>query len=239
VTKFVNEAPDEPVLISYGLAAPKAPAKDAPPSPRLKVTIGLKTDTDKERVYEFGNPSPDPNFVYARQAGKPAVFTVPRLVYDKFAAPDLRDRHLFRFDVAQVTGLELKGWGKAGKVTELHVVKNKDGEWVTQSPPTPAGFALDPAKVTAFLNTLSRTPVKSYLPGPTTLEQGFSDEKEYLLITVRIKDHPGIAMNLGGPTPDKQAYYGWTSILPQTAPAYTLPAEPFRKYKDGPQAFAR
>ena len=165
VTRFVNEVPDEAALVSYGFVAPKMPAKDALPAPRLKVVVGLKTEADKERIYEFGTPSADPNFVHARHAGKPAVFTVPRLIHDTFATPDLRDRNLFRFEVANVTGVEFKGWGKSGMVTELHVEKNKDGDWTTKSPPTQAGFVLDPAKLNAFLETLSKTPVKSYLPG--------------------------------------------------------------------------
>ena len=70
VTKLVNEAPDEAALVSYGLAPAKMPPKGAPPAPRLKVTIGLKGTDDKERVYEFGNPTTDPNFVYAHRSAR-------------------------------------------------------------------------------------------------------------------------------------------------------------------------
>jgi hypothetical protein len=239
VTRFVNEMPDEAALVSYGFAAPKAPAKDAPPSPRLKVVVGLKSETDKERIYEFGTPTADPNFVHARQAGKAAVFTVPRLVHDTFATPDLRDRQIFHFDVAAVTGVELKGWGKSGKITELHAEKGKDGVWVTKSPPTPAGFVLDPAKLTTFLDLLARTRVKSFVPGTATHQHGFGNEKEYLQIVLKSATGPILALNLGAATPDGQAFFGWTAALPQTAPLYTVEAATFRKYKDGIAAFAR
>jgi hypothetical protein len=239
VTRFVNELPDEAALISYGFNTPKAPAKDAPPSPRLKVVVGLKSEADKERVYEFGTPTADPNFVHARQAGRAAVFTVPRLVHDTFAAPDLRDRHIFHFDIASVTGVELKGWGKSGKVSELHAEKGKDGVWVTKSPPTPAGFELDPAKLTTFLDLLAKTRVKSFVPGTAQPEHGFGNEKEYLQIVLKSATGPILALNLGASTPDGQAYYGWTAALPQSAPLYTVEAATFRKYKDGIAAFAR
>jgi len=239
VTRFVNEAPDEAALVSYGFVTPKARVKDAPPAPRLKVVIGLKTEADKERIYEFGTPTKDPNLVHARQPGKAAVFTLPRLVHDTFAAPDLRDRQIFRFDLASVTGVELKGWGKSGKVTELHAEKNKDGVWVTKSPPTPAGFDLDPAKLTTFLDLLSKTRVKSFVPGAATDEHGFGNEKEYLHITLKSATGPILVINLGAQTPDGQAFYGWTTSLPQTAPLYTVDAATFRKYKDALSAFGR
>lgn len=240
-TKLVNEVPDEAALIGYGLAAAKTPPKDAPPAPRLKVTIGLKDAPvdDHERIYEFGNPTADPGFVYARQVGKTAVFTVPRLVYDKFATPDLRDRHIFHFDVAKVTGVEFKGWGKAGFVAEFHFVKNKDGAWVIQSPPTPASYMLDPAKLTAFLDLLSKTQVKSFVPGQALPEHGFGNEKEYLQITLKGAGGPLLVLTLGSLTPDGQAYYGWTTSLPQTAPLYTVEAAPLKKYKESSGAFAR
>jgi len=241
VTKFVSETPDEAALVGYGLAAAKTPPKDAPPAPRLKVTIGLKDAPvgEQERIYEFGNPTADPGFVYARQAGKAAVFTVPRLVYDKFAAPDLRDRHLFHFDPKQVTTIEFKGWGKAGFVAELQFVKNKDGAWIIQSPPTPASFMLDPAKLGAFLELLSKTKVKSFLTGAERPEYGFGNDKEYLQITLKGAGGPLLAMNLGALAPDGQAYYGKTTAPPQTASLFTVEAAPFKMYKESSGAFAR
>src|SRR5262249_10889949 len=147
--------------------------------------------TDKQREYEFGKETADPNHVYARQVGKAAVFTVPRLVYDKFATPDLRDRTIFRFDPAQVTEIRFRGWGKSGFETILQFEKNKDGVWVIKSPPTPATYMLDPNKVNAFLTTLSKTPVKSILPSKDQLpEHGFADPKHFLEISLTMAKGP-------------------------------------------------
>ena len=136
--------------------------------------------------------------------------------------------------------MEFKGWGKTGSVVEYHFVKNKDGVWVIQSPPTPASFMLDPAKLTAFLELLSKTRAKSFLPGAVALQEyGFGNDKEYLQITLKGASGNLLVLNLGALTADGQAYYGWTTSLPQTAPYYTVEAAPFKKYKEGPGAFAR
>src|SRR5262249_37050412 len=147
------------------------------PAPRLKVVVGLKPDSpDKERVYEFGKDTADPNFVYARVPGKPAVFTLPKHVFDKFATPDLRDRLLFRgVDVARVNKVVLKGWGHLGLGTiELILEKNKDGIWtVTKGP---AGFVVDPAKVNAFVELVARMRAKTLEKGPPADRHGFTGQ---------------------------------------------------------------
>jgi hypothetical protein len=229
VSRFVDETPSPEKLAEYGLA---------PASPRMKVTIGLKTadPADKERVYLFGKETADPNYVYAQQAGRAAVFTVPKLVFDRFAHADLRDRAIFRFDPASIAGIEIKGWGKTGLVFELHAEKNTDGVWV---PSKPKEFALDPAKVNAFLTLLSKTTVKSFVPGPQTPEQGFGNEKEYLHILLKPANGGPIAIQLGNPTPDGQAYYGWTSVLPPGSQVFTVDAAPLKPYKESYGAFAK
>lgn len=229
VTRFVDETPSPEKLAEYGLA---------PNAPRLRVAVGLNTTdpADKERVYLFGKDTADPNYVYAQQAGRAAVFTVPRLVFDRFTTSDLRDRTLFRFDPASITGIEFKGWGKTGVVFTLNVEKNKDGVWVATQPKE---FALDPAKVTAFLDLLTRTRAKAFLPGSPTPEQGFGDPKESLIVTLKTAAGPLIALNLGASADGGTAYYGWTSILPQSAPVFTVEAAPFKTYKESFGAFAR
>ena len=63
-------------------------------------------------------------------------------------------------------------------------------------------------------------------------EQGFGNPKEELVITLKMATGPGIALNLAGQSADGLAYYGWTSILPQTSPIFTVDAALFRPYKD-------
>lgn len=230
VTRFVEETPNTEKLAEYGLV---------PTNPRLKVVVSLKSaDTaDKERVYLFGKETADPSLIYAQQVGRTAVFTVPKLIFDRLANADLRDRAIFRFDPATITGIEIKGWEKLGLPFDLHAEKNKDGIWVATKPDK---FALDPTKLTNFINLLSKTRVKSFIPGVQGPEHGFGDkEKEYLHILLKRINEPPIAIQLGGPTPDGQSYYGWTSLLPATAPLFTVESTPFKPYKESYGAFAR
>jgi hypothetical protein len=237
--RFVDETPTPEKLIEYGLAPPAKADPMTPPTPRLKVAIGLPgTDPkDKEITYEFGKETPDPNLVYARQTGRAAVFTVPRAIFDKLKDADLRDRAIFQFDPAQITGVEFKGWkDKTGFLVDLNVEKNKDGVLVMAK--GPPDFTLDPAKVSAFLATLNKTPVKEFLPGVPKAEQGFGDDRS-LIIVLKTSAGPLISLNLGAPANDGASYYGWTSILPQTAPVFTVEAATLKAYKDSPKAFSR
>ncbi len=245
VTRFINENPDATKLAEYGLGpiVGRAPMPGDPPAPRLKVVIGLKDadPTDKERVYEFGKETGDANYVYARQAGRTAVFTLPKFVYDKFANADLRDRQLFRFDPAQATKVRLEGWGSSGFLVELLFTKNKDGGWDAQvktNNGAASPFALDPAKLNAFLSILSRTRAKSFVPGPVIEGYGFGDKNNKLIIEVTTASGY-ISLNLGAPLDNGSAYYGWTDQLPPAAPVFTVDSAPFKTYKDSSGSFAK
>jgi hypothetical protein len=201
----------------------------------LKVTIGLKGTeaSEKERVFEFGAISGD--FVYARQPGKAAVFTLPKLVYDKFVDADLRDREIFHFDVAQINGIELKGWGAAGFQIKLNFEK-KDGAWKALEP---AGYMVDPKKIETFLTTLSTTSVKSFLPGMPTPQQGAGDIKVSLDITLKSASGPPITITLAAPTENGAAYFGWTSLLPAASPVFTVDAARLKEFKESSGSFAK
>lgn len=235
VSRVVDETPTPAKLIEYGLAPPAMPPPMPQPVPRLKVVVTLKgTDpADKERIYEFGVVTGDS--VYARQAGKAAVFTLPKFVYDKFAEADLRDKEIFHFDAAQVNGLELKGWGNAGFQIVLNFEK-KDGNWTAVAPP---GFMADPRKIDKFLSTLSTTSVKSFLPGQPAPQQGAGNVKVTLEITLKMASGPPITITLGEPTSDNTAYFGWTSLLPKESPVFTVDSARFKEYKESSGAFAK
>jgi hypothetical protein len=235
VARFVDESPTPAKLIEYGFAPMMPPPPMPTPAPRLKVVIGLKgTDAlDKERVFEFGAISGD--YVYARQPGKAAVFTLPKLVYDKFADADLRDREIFHFDVAQINAVELKGWGAAGFQIKLSFEK-KDGTWKALEP---AGFMVDPRKVENFLGTLSTTSVKSFQAGMPTPQQGAGDIKVSLDITLKSASGPPITITLAAPTDNNSSYFGWTSLLPAASPVFTVDASRFKEYKESSGSFAK
>ena len=228
-TRLVDENPDAAKLAEYGLA----------PAARLKVTVGLGDAADKERVYEFGNPLPgDANLVYARQAGRPVVFALPKSLADKFSG-DLRDKSIFRFDPAQVTRVNLKGWkGATGGVQDLQFERNKDGVWAVAQSTIP-GYAVDPAKVTAFLNTLANARVKEFVNGPPTPAMGFGDPKESLNVHLVIKDHPGVILDVWSPTDGGASYFAGVSLRPPTDPVVKLDAAALKPYKDSPAGFAK
>ncbi len=224
VTRFVDEQPAEAKLAEYGFT----------PAPRLKVVVGLRPGSlDKERVYEFGKDTADPNFVYARVTGKVAVFTLPRLVFDKFVNPDLRDKYILRgLDPGAMSKVTLKGWGDAGVVAELVFEKNKDGVWGATKP---AGFALDPAKVNAFLNLIIAQPVKGFESGGPDLKHGFHDPKQSLEVVLH---WPGgvVSLNLGASPDGGATYYGSYAWAPQV---FTLEGAPFKPFKTSTGGFAK
>ncbi|MCS7269789.1 MAG: DUF4340 domain-containing protein [Gemmataceae bacterium] len=227
VSRYINETPTEEQLKEYGLA----------PQPQLKVVVHLQSGDDKERVYEFGKATADAGYVYARQGGKAIVFTVPKLLFDRFVTADLRDKSLLLFDASQVVGVQLKGWGKAGFLTELHFQKDKQGNWSVQSPPTPAGYNLDAAKLTAFVELLSKTKVRSFVDGAAKPEYGLDNDKEYLIVTLKFTDGTERVLKLGAAADGGAAVYAWTSL--GGGQLLTLDASPFKPYKESPGSLAR
>jgi hypothetical protein len=241
VSEFIDENPDPAKLADYGLGPVpgKTPMPGDPPAPRLKVVVGLKDagdPTDKERVYEFGNAR-DANFVYARQAGRKEVFTLPKYLFDKFANTDLRDRLLFRFDPAQAKGITFKGWKGGGFFVELQFEKNKDGVWTATK--APGGFTVDPDKVNKFLFELSKTRVKEFVKGPPTGEMGFGDEKESWNMHLKINNQPDIILDIWKLTPDGESYFAGVSLPGEPLVVVKLDAKTFKPYKESSGAFAK
>jgi hypothetical protein len=226
IGKFVDEEPTPAKLTEYGLA----------PTPRLKATVDLPPESGtKQIVFEFGKDTAEPDKVYARVSGRPAVFTVSRQVFDQLTTADLRDRVIFRnIPVQQVNSVELTGWGGI----TLKFAKNKDGVWVSQ-PPTPPAFTVDPAKITAFLTALATTPVKTFEKGSAENDKyGFKDRKVVLNVLVKWPGGEAL-MNLGASPDNGMTYYGWTSRLPPPDQVFTIDAAPFKLFKDSSGGFAK
>lgn len=233
VTRFVDETPTPAKLAEYGLGA----------APRLRVTVGLKGEgDDKERVYEFGKETADPNFVYAQQKGKQAVFTLPKFILDKFTGADLRNRSIFKLNPDEVVKIEIQGWGdKLGAPSDLVLDKNKDGTWVATKAPTP-NYVADPAKVAAFLKLFSPLQVKAYT-NDSVIEpkHALVDPKQFFVVTlVRADGTHALYLRLGGPVePNGPTVYAFTNRVPEGKPFVAVDAAPFKPYKDGPAAFSR
>lgn len=228
--RFIDEQPADAKLAEYGLD-PKGPA--------LRVSVGLKAEgDDKERVYDLGKETTD-GHVYARQQGRAAVFTLPKEVVNRFAGADLRDKTVVRFDQSKVKTVRLRGWfSLTGTVTVLEFEK-QGGDWVAKSPPTQAGFAVDPTKVNMFLRQLDGLRAKAFVPGPQKAEYGLPPEQQGLEVTLLIEGHPGIALNIGGPADGGSSYYGWTNDPSAGGSVFTVNADTFKAYKEKPAAFAK
>jgi hypothetical protein len=233
-TRVVDETPTPEKLAGYGLGT----------ATRLRVTVGLKSTApeDKERVYEFGKETADPNFVYAQQRGRSVVFTLPKFIPDKFTNADLRNRSIFHVDPAQVARVEITGWGQlGGKPLELVAEKNKDGVWVATKPPLP-GFTLDPNKIAALMNTLSSLKVDKFTADNTPEPRhGLNDDKQVFVVTLATATGAHhLHLRLGGPAdPNGTTLYALTNRVPDGKPVVTVDAAPFKAYKEGPAAFAK
>lgn len=238
---FVTEEPTPDQLKAWGLDATAA---------RMKVVFTLKAAKQSDpkgpvpppdqRVFYLGNEVKHgaDDCVYVRQEGRAAVFVVRKPTFDKLANADLRNRKIFNFNPADITGIEFQGWGQEGVLQELHFQRdNKDAPWRVTKAPGP--YEVDGGKVNQFLRLLSVTRVRSFVPGQPTPEQGFGNPKQYLIITLKTAAGPLIAMNIGAPVSDGSAYYGWTSVLPKEAPVFTLDLLQFKMYKSSAGTFSR
>ncbi len=241
VVKFISEAPSDADLVKWGLD---------PKAPRLKVTVGIDTgpppitgdkekekDKDSQRVYYLGNETDDKQNVYARQEGKSAVFTLPKLVADKFASADLRDRTIARIDRAKVKKVTLSGFkDKSGFVVDL-VFDKKDGSWVVSK--SPPGYMVDPAKVDKFLDSFRELRAKAFVPGTPKPEQKLGPPEGGLQITLDLDGAPSVTFFVGAATDMEASAFLQTSTLPAGDNIVTVAADVFKAYKDNSGAFAK
>jgi len=235
--KFVWEGDEPAKLAEYGFT----------PVPQLKVTVDLPPEAGaagaKPVVFEFGKAATDPEKVYARQVGRAVVFTVPKAAMTRLATPDLRDRTVFRdVPAARVNVIEVTGWGGIG----LKFEKNVAGVWEGK-PPTPPAFAVDPARVAAFLDLVARTTVKEFQKGPPDPKQGFGDLKQTLDVTLRWPPDPAKKDDKGGEvrlivaaSPDAGAtYYVSVPRLPADGSVFTVEGLQWKPFKEGSAAFVK
>ena len=237
--RFVAEQPSKEELARLGLT---------PEGPRLKAVVGLEVpplppglptpiDPDGERVFFFGNDTDDKQGVYARVAGREAAFTVPRLVYDRLAGADLRDKTVVKFDPTKVKGVAVRGWkGSAGAVVEL-AFERKGGTWAVAKSTLP-GYAADQAKVDKFVAALAGLRARGFVPGPVKGEYKLIPEDGGLEVRIDLDGQPGVVVFVGGPA-DAGALYAQVSTLPANDNVVTVPDDPLKAYRDSPASFAK
>src|SRR5438132_6141436 len=138
VDREIESAPTR--LDAYGLDTPAA-----------DVTLRLK---DGRRLgLQLGAKNPTGVWVYAREAGKPAVFVVSDTVLRDVTRPlaDFRDKTVLAFGARQVTAFEV------ATREETVAVEQVDGRWRLTRP---VARAADAETVTAFLDKLGSTRIK-------------------------------------------------------------------------------
>ncbi len=178
--------------------------------PAAEVTLRLKDG--KQVGLVLGAKSPTGVWVYAREAGKPAVFVVGDSVLRDSTRPvaEFRDKTVLAFDQREVTGLEIDT--RDDKIA----LEQADGRWkMTRPRPLPA----DNDTVRDFLEKLRAARVKEFAAdAPRSLEPFGLDKPVRLEIqTGREKDRATKTLLIGRADPAKKGVYamrpGETTVM--------------------------
>src|SRR5881409_1444009 len=191
-------------------ADPKALGDFGLDRPAAEATLKLKDG--KQIGLILGAKSPTGVWVYAREAGKPAVFVVGDSVLRDTTRPvaEFRDKTVLAFDQKDVTGLEID------TRDEKIALERADGRWkLTRPRPLPA----DNDTVRDFLEKLRAARVKEFAAdAPRSLEPFGLDKPVRLEIqTGREKDRATKTLLIGRADPAKKGVYamrpGETTVM--------------------------
>ena len=201
VDREIESAPTR--LDPYGLDKPAA-----------AVTLRLKDGRRLE--LQLGAKSPTGVWVYAREAGKAAVFVVSDTVLRDVTRPlsEFRDKTVLAFGARQVTAFEVVT--REGTLA----VEQVDGRWRLTRP---VALAADTETVTAFLDKLQSTRIKEFVAeSPKSLvPYGLERPIRVSIHTGRDKDRVTASLLIG--TVDKAK--GVYAMRPGESSVLLLPAE--------------
>ena len=201
VDREIESAPTR--LDQYGLDKPAA-----------AVTLQLKDGRRLE--LQLGAKSPTGVWVYAREAGKAAVFVVSDTVLRDVTRPlsEFRDKTVLAFGARQVTAFEVVT--REGTLA----VEQVDGRWRLTRP---VALAADTETVTAFLDKLQSTRIKEFVAeSPKSLvPYGLERPIRVSIHTGRDKDRVTASLLIG--TVDKAK--GVYAMRPGESSVLLLPAE--------------
>ena len=202
VDREIESAPTR--LDQYGLDKPAA-----------AVTLQLKDGRRLE--LQLGAKSPTGVWVYAREAGKAAVFVVSDTVLRDVTRPlsEFRDKTVLAFGARQVTAFEVV----TGEGTLA--VEQVDGRWRLTRP---VALAADTETVTAFLDKLQSTRIKEFVAeSPKSLvPYGLERPIRVSIHTGRDKDSATASLLIGSVDKAKQGAY---AMRPGESSVLLLPAE--------------
>jgi len=168
--------------------------------PAAEVTLRLKDG--KQLGLALGAKSPTGVWVYAREAGKPAVFVVGDSVLRDTTRPlaDFRDKAVLAFDQKDVTALEI--------ITrdDTIAVEQADGRWTLTRP---RALPADGDMLRDFLEKLRAARVKEFVAeAPRSLEPfGLDRPVKVSIHTGRDKDRATKTLLFGRGDPAKKGVY--------------------------------
>src|SRR2546428_13920676 len=195
-------------------SAPKGLDQYGLDTPAADITLRLKDG--RQLGLQLGAKNPTGVWVYAREAGKPAVFVVSDMGLRDVTRPlaDLPDKTVLAFAQRQVTAFEV------GTREEELAVEQADGRWKLTRP---VALPADAQAVTDFLDKLQSMRVKEFVaeapksPVPYRLERPI----RVSIHTGSDKDRATKALLIGETDRTKQGVY---ALPPGRSSVLLLPA---------------
>jgi hypothetical protein len=190
-TRVEREIDPKPAkLADYGLEPPAA-----------EVTFIAK---GQSRGLRLGSKSPTGTWVYAQEAGKPAVFLASESLLQDARKPvaDFRDKTVVAFETKDVKGLAIRP--ATGPAVEA-VLKGTD-DWELTAPSTTRA---DRTQVTGFLDKLRTAKIKEFVAeAPKGLiEYGLDKPLRVDLVVGEGKDRAEKGLRFGKVAAEKKAVY--------------------------------
>ena len=190
-------------------SAPEAVAEFGLDKPAAVIAVAMKDGTRRE--LELGSRNPTGVWVYAREAGKPAVFLVGESVLRDATRPvaDFRDRTVLSFERGAVSGVDIVTRDAA--IT----VEPAEGRWRITRPVT---LPADRQLIDGFLDKLRNAQVKEFAAeAPPALERfGLERPLRVTVHTGQDKDRASRTLLVGRHEPGKGVYAmrpGESSVL--------------------------
>ena len=186
-------------LDNFGLAKPSA-----------EVTLTLKDG--KTVGLALGNKSPTGVWVYAREAGKPAVVALPDSVLREATKPatDFRDRTILTLDRKAVSGFDIAADG-----TTLTIAHAGDAWRITK----PVALPADTEAIGDMFEKLTSAKVKEFVAEspPSRTAYGLDRPVRLTIYTGKDNERASRTLLVGRPDPVKKGVYamreGETSVL--------------------------
>ncbi len=206
-------------LIASELIADKADKNDLektyglePPQTRVDITV---TKDGKPTTYSvlFGKDGPKDGpkeTVFAKQSWRDTIFTIDKGILVDLPT-DFQDTTVAKFDPANVATLKLTGWQDlVGTPVAIDLERKDATTWTVK---TPANYNVDPAKVKALLDTLSKLKAEKFVAKLPKPDAGLEMDKGALKIELTFaKDDKPLELVVGKLEGD--TYLATSSLVP-------------------------